>query len=43
MPGSWWGCPPYFVAAAALSGAAAVMSWAIAEHRVAGTPAPTIA
>jgi MFS family permease len=34
---------PYFVTAAALSGAAAVMSWAIAEHRVAGTPAPTAA
>jgi predicted MFS family arabinose efflux permease len=34
---------PYFVAAAALSGAAAVMSWAIADHRVAGVPAPTAA
>ena len=32
---------PFFVAAAALSGAAAVMSWAIAEHRVAAAPAPT--
>jgi MFS family permease len=34
---------PFFVAAAALSGAAAVMSWAIAEHRVAAVPAPTAA
>jgi MFS family permease len=32
---------PFFVGAATLSGAAAVMSWAIAEHRVAGAPAPT--
>jgi len=33
----------FFIAAAALSGAAALMSWAIAEHRVVGQVAPTAA
>jgi predicted MFS family arabinose efflux permease len=33
----------FFVAAAALSGAAALMAWAIAENRVVGRVAPTAA